>query len=102
MSIVLLGIEAPTPENYADRLSALLLTRGRRDNFARGDSRARVSRTSRRQSSVAAIMDARSGYGQIDSAAASIRFSQEATSRLSMATKIGGVHRQTARSARTA
>jgi len=47
-----------------------------------------MSQTGRRQSSVAAIVAALPGYGEIDSAAASINFRQEATVRLSMAAKI--------------
>ncbi len=49
--------------------------------FARADTRARMSQTSRRQSSVLAIMDALPGYGEIDSAAVSISFGREQTVR---------------------
>jgi hypothetical protein len=49
--------------------------------FARADTRARTSDTSRRQSRVLAIMDALPGQAEIDSAAASISFGQEQTVR---------------------
>jgi hypothetical protein len=56
--------------------------------FARADTRARMNPAGRRQSRVAAIVDARPGYGEIDSAAASISSRQDAIVTLSMAAKI--------------
>src|SRR5258708_39717564 len=89
MSIVLLGIESPTPRNDTDRLNALLLTRGRRDNFC-PRRRSREDEPDEAQAvECRCDYDARPGYGEIDSAAASISFRREATSRLSMAAMIG-------------
>jgi hypothetical protein len=64
MSIVLLGIEAPTPRNDIDRLNAPSLEGGV-TIFARADTRARMNQTTRGRSRVAAIVDARPGYGKL-------------------------------------
>src|SRR6266853_1876925 len=102
MSIVLLGIEAPTPRDDTDRLNALLLTRGRRDNFCPR----RHSREDEPDEPQAVECRCDCGCAtriwEIDSAAASISSRQDATRKAFHGRQDRGVLRQTASSARAA
>src|SRR5216684_2159641 len=88
MSIVLLGIESPTPRNDTDRLNALLLTRGRRDNFCPRRHSREDEPDEPQAVECRCACRCTTRIWEIDSTAASISFRQDATVRLSMAAKI--------------